>query len=706
MSLDAAPQSSLPLKPQRVLACVLCQQRKVKCDRKFPCANCIRSQAQCVPATLARRRKRRRIPERELLDRLHDYEELLRQNNISFDPIHNDSIAERTNPEAGSDHELEKQEPETGRGDSVPSTTLDSEKSYGAKYFRDPDNDSDSSDDYVREIEVKRAWEETVQKDDNLLFGSRDPTVDLSVIHPDTIQIFRLWQVYLDNVNPLLKVTHTPTLQGRIIEAASNLNNVHPTLEALMFGIYSTAVASLAGDECQTSFNSSKDDLLTRFHFGCQQSLLGCGFLRTSDHDCLTALYLYMVSVSFSTVPQSLASMLGVAIRIARRMGFHSETALAECSILEAEMRRRLWWSLVTFDHRINEVSSSRSSVLDPTWDCRIPLNVNDSDLRPEMKESPVVQGTSTEAVFAVARSAFWDYMRHTMFHLNFDNPALKPLAKGPSNESSSEGSDMAQLERIIDSRYLKFCDPENPIHFMTFWSLRAQIAKYRLLEHLSSHSNSAQTESQHDAATFHALLLIECDTKIMTSPLTKRFRWLNRFYFPFPAYLQIAQDIRLRPNNKQTPQAWKSLSDNHEAWFENQPEGYNPVYWVFAKVVLQAWEACEATFKLPGRIMTPPKIVLSIRAIQAEMSRHAQKGGIEYADTNMTTGINSLAMSTSMPVGYDNQSLSFSTGLQNGSTAMRPEIYYDIGGQAPFFPDISQLDWTAFGGRPNWPGF
>lgn len=130
------------------------------------------------------------------------------------------------------------------------------------------------------------------------MFGPRDPTVDLSVIHPDTIQIFKLWQIYLDNVNPLLKVTHTPTLQARILEAASNLKNVHPTLEALMFGIYSTAVTSLSGHNCQTMFNASREDLLTRFHFGCQQALLGCGFLRTSDRDCLTALYLYLVRFS------------------------------------------------------------------------------------------------------------------------------------------------------------------------------------------------------------------------------------------------------------------------------------------------------------------------------------------------------------------------------------------------------------------------
>ena len=384
-------------------------------------------------------------------------------------------------------------------------------------------------------------------------------------------------------------------------------------------------------------------------------------------------------------------------------MGIHSETNLAECSILEAEMRRRLWWSIVTFDHRINEVSSSRSSALDPTWDCRIPLNVNDSDLRPEMKEPPVMQATSTEAVFVVARSGFWDCLRHTIFHLDFTNPALKPLAK--KHESSSDDGDMAQLEKTVESRYLKFCDPENPLHFMTLWSLRGQMTKSRLLEHLSSHSHSTQTDLQLDAATFYALILIECDTKIMTSPLTKRFRWFNRFYFPFPAYLQISQDIKLRPGNKQTPQAWKTLSDNHEAWFDDQPGEVNPVYQVFAKVVLQAWEACEATYKQSGTVMAPPKIVLSIRAIQAEKSRQVQKGAADYAITNVT-GIDGLAISTMMPVVYDNQRLPFSTGLSNDFTEMRPELYYDITGQAPFFPDMSQLDWTAFGGRASWPGF
>src|ERR1700753_3155990 len=96
----ALPPPSQASKRQRVLACVLCQRRKVKCDRKFPCANCIKSEAQCIPSTLAPRKRRRRFPERELLERLRKYEELLRQNHVQFEPLRTDPAGEKESPNA------------------------------------------------------------------------------------------------------------------------------------------------------------------------------------------------------------------------------------------------------------------------------------------------------------------------------------------------------------------------------------------------------------------------------------------------------------------------------------------------------------------------------------------------------------------------------------------------------------------------------
>jgi len=83
--------------------------------------------------------------------------------------------------------------------------------------------------------------------------------------------------------------------------------------------------------------------------------------------------------------------MLGVAMRIAQRIGIHDESMNTKQSPFEAEMRRRLWWSLIGFDSRMCEMADHKATILNPTWDCQLPLNVNDSDLRPAAKALPKV---------------------------------------------------------------------------------------------------------------------------------------------------------------------------------------------------------------------------------------------------------------------------------------------------------------------------
>lgn len=165
------------------------------------------------------------------------------------------------------------------------------------KQFRDRHSD-DSSDDEVHQDLFKDTWDQAIENDDHLLlFGSRQLAVDMYTLHPQTVQIFQLWQVYLENVNPLLKVTHIPTLQGRIIQAASDVLKIKPDFEALLFSIYCIAVSSLTEGDCQAMFASSQLELLARYQLGCQQALQKSRFLRCTNRDCLTAFYLYLVSL-------------------------------------------------------------------------------------------------------------------------------------------------------------------------------------------------------------------------------------------------------------------------------------------------------------------------------------------------------------------------------------------------------------------------
>ena len=390
--------------------------------------------------------------------------------------------------------------------------------------------------------------------------------------------------------------------------------------------------------------------------------------------------------------------MLAIAIRIAQRMGIHSESTLGTCTPFEAELRRRLWWSLMLFDTRINETTGSRVRVLDPTWDCNIPSNVNDPDLRPEMKGLVFQSVGSTEGIFATVRSRIGNFIRNSEFHLDFLNPALKPIVQHMQNNLALESNRVANLEQIIEEQYLSICDQENPVHFMTIWASRAYLAKCRLLEHIAMYTDSPvrQTDLQLDRATAYAIRMLECDNKVMTSPLTRRFRWFSHAYFPFPAYMQIMQDLRKRPMSPNACQAWEVMSDNYDAWMGIQRRDDMLFHQIFGNFVLRAWEARDDLARRSGESLRPPRIVTSIRQTLRSDPSNAKA---ETPSTDANMGMDEFTVPR--PLKVDDQSLPYSLGWQT----MGP-VYSSNGlGRMPSDSQIDQLDWTTFGGWPGWGG-
>ncbi|KAF4967704.1 hypothetical protein FSARC_4764 [Fusarium sarcochroum] len=679
---------------QRVLACVLCQQRKVKCDRKFPCSNCTKHGMQCVPATQPRQR-RRRFAERELLERLRKYEALMRQNNVKFEPLHeHNDTPEKTSPDTQiSDHEYAESEGSHARSEGI--SEVRNIWQAMRQGYRDP-NDS------FRENVFSNAMDQRYSSDDNMLFGSRQTAVELYTLHPDPAHLFRLWQIYLDNVNPLLKVTHTPTLQGRIVEAASNVKEIPPTLEALMFGIYCMATLSLSSAECESMFKQTKKELLERFQFGCQQALLNSTFLRTSSRDCLTALFLYLHSIRSGSHPKSISSMLAVAMRIAQRMGLQSEAINVKHSVLEAEMRRRLWWSLVLFDARVSALGDHKPTTLAPGWDCALPMNVSDSELREETKEPPRTQEQATEALFAIVRSEIGEYTRHSQYFIAFTNPAMKPLAK-----SLPECGDAGALEKMIEDKYLRYCDVENRIHYMTLWTARGSIATCRLMTDLLGYldSSSGYSQAQHQTAVSYAIQWLECDTKLTGSPLTKGFHWFLQLYFPFPAYIRIIQDLKTRPLSSEAERAWKVMNDNYEARFDPESDVHHFVFKPFTNIVLFAWDTVKAAYEQAGRELVTPKLIDNINQKLEQLYLETQDDTGDQSQDFANMSMDDMPMS--MPSGFNDPGMFFNMGGQPGYEGNDASAYNGLSAHAPLTVNMSQLNWGSMswglGGSSGW---
>ncbi|KAI1265535.1 hypothetical protein F5Y18DRAFT_54899 [Xylariaceae sp. FL1019] len=717
MPPTAPAQAIYPAKHQRVLACAPCSQRKIKCDRKSPCVNCVKSGATCVAASLAPRR--RRFPERHLLERLRKYEALLRQHHVPFEPLHQhtpsgiDDTGHVEGDEADGGHEDDDQTQATD-GSSPSSSSVKrptgSRHLWKALYLlsTDPDDEDDDDAGYasfekIRDHVVEKTYDALYDKSGHLILGVRANPIDLASLHPEPVQIFKLWQVYLDNVDPLLKVTHGPSLQSRMIEATGKIGNVDSPLEALMFSIYCVALLSLPTNDCAVMFGGAKQELLAKYHLACQEALINCGYMRTTDRDCLTAIYLYLISAGQAADPRSISSMLSVAIRIGKRMGLHSEAANTRHSPHEAEMRRRLWWSMVLFDARISELTDFSTTSLTPEWDCQLPSNVSDSALRVDIKELPPPESKPTEALFSVIRCEIAQLVRSSSFHLDVVCPAMKALVK--DRPVASDAAQFPVLEKTLQDKYLRFCDAENSLQFVTIAIARALLAKYQLFEYYIKFPSPSMrlTSAERQAGIGYALASLEHDTKMMGSPLTKGYTWLAQFYFPMPAYVHLTQDLKRRPLGDERTRVWEAMNENYEARVGIYFDGHaNPLLTFFGSIVLEAWDASETAYRDAGMPCTPPKIVVKLRESLARAAEF-QKNGLDPSVSDSMPLVDPSFMRLD-DVAMAAQPLSFGQPNMGQPDSIAPWYSFlpPVSAPIPFDPRWATMSW-GLGGHRGW---
>jgi hypothetical protein len=155
--------------------------------------------------------------------------------------------------------------------------------------------DEDSSDEDYEGPTIHNAYDTMFENSDGFPFVVGGSLATVTNAHPPAIQMFQLWQIYISNVNPLLKVTHTPTLQSQVISASANPAKIPKPLEALLFAIYFAAITSLSEEEVQSTFGEDKVILLGKYHNATQQALVNAGFMRSPDLMVLQALFLYLV---------------------------------------------------------------------------------------------------------------------------------------------------------------------------------------------------------------------------------------------------------------------------------------------------------------------------------------------------------------------------------------------------------------------------
>jgi hypothetical protein len=92
--------------------------------------------------------------------------------------------------------------------------------------------------------------------------------------------------VFVDNVDPVVRMLHKPSLRTQMVKATDNLNGISTPFEALMFAIYFASITSMTEVQCDAMFHEGKEGLLCRYRFAVQQALARARFLST--HNLIT----------------------------------------------------------------------------------------------------------------------------------------------------------------------------------------------------------------------------------------------------------------------------------------------------------------------------------------------------------------------------------------------------------------------------------
>jgi hypothetical protein len=366
------------------------------------------------------------------------------------------------------------------------------------------------------------------------IFGFRSANVDLRPLHPLPSQIPFIWSVYLQNVDPVIKVLHTPSMTKLVSEISVNRNSLTPPVEALMFAIYYAAITSMEDDEVSTNFGLDRPALAARYRFATEQALAKANFLVSSDIVTCQAFLLLLQLVRRHEETRLAWTLTGLACRIAQSLGLHRDgTNFPNLTPFEVEMRRRLFWAISILDLRSAEDQGTDLVLVDRFCDTKMPLNINDTDFGPDSTDLPEPRNGATDMTFSVIRYETCAFGRR--MYAAAGASAVNCPGQQAGTLAEQEQALRGLHDRIAFS-YLRDNSGElDPIYWVAATLARIIIAKMTLVIYqpliTPGPGQDELSAERRQRLTMAAIEMFEYQQRLNSDARSKPWRWLFQTY-------------------------------------------------------------------------------------------------------------------------------------------------------------------------------
>lgn len=617
---DATSEPSRPLvdaygRPLNPRSCVTCRRRKVRCDKTQPCSNCRRAQIDCIfPSPGRAPRKARKLGEgrdKELLERLRRLEGVVQGLGVEVptgqeeaneaqasEPVkgpngaangHADEASETIGPECtfgprstervgGAARELSSKERLESRFGRL---VINEGKSryINSSFWANLSNEvedlkgilNQSSDD--DDPPSPSSNPHLLENHNGFVFGLNSQNVDMLSLHPLPANIPLFWQAYKENVDPLVKVLHIPTIEPTILSAASHLSNLSKGFEALLFAVYYGATTSMCPHDCLRDLGEEKSVLLARYRFAIEQSLARANFLTTEEVVVLQALVVFLICLRRNSDARVIWTLTGLVVRIAQTLGVHRDGFHFGLSPFVIEMRRRLWWQVCILDTRASEDHGCDPTIVEQAFDTKMPLNINDVDISPDSKAFPPERQGCTDMSFCLIRFE----VANTFRRINYVPPGLSRNCQDRATAVTLRDKEkwITECHQRLEERYLKHCDMTVPLFWVTATVARLMMSKMWLMVYhpFQRQDGGASLSAETKEKLFiTSLENIEYSLLLETETRTRRWGWLFKTYMQWHALAFLLSALCHRTKGDLVERAWVAVEKTRQGRWTDGP--------------------------------------------------------------------------------------------------------------------------------------
>lgn len=254
---------------------------------------------------------------------------------------------------------------------------------------------------------------------------------------------------------------------------------------------------------------------------------------------------------------------------------------------------------LTDIDGRLGTVSGGSDSILSLDFDTKLPLNLNDSDLYPEMKDFPIPRTGNTEMIFVLARYEINNFLKSAQAPTGFKG-SWQDLTKS-SVALTLKDATIDSLVQSLESKFIQYCDPNIPLHLLTIGLARIACCKMRLAAHHPRNyagGIAGMPPAEREMLFSTSVAVLEFDSIAQINSRGGRFLWHINNYFLLEGFVYMLSELRYRTSGPDVERAWQLVYDA----YTNHPEmassfRRNPLYAAIGELALKAWE--EWQFKL-----------------------------------------------------------------------------------------------------------